>query len=443
VELLGPLFYSQQEESEHQWGVPPLGISYINDPANEHESFDFAYPLMTWRRFGREYRWQFFQVLNSAGGQVPGMGDTHRFTLYPIFFWQRSDDTNLNYTGFIPFYGHIQHRLFRDQIDFVLLPLYVKSRKQDVVTRNMPWPFFDLRAGNGLRGWQLWPLTGTEHKTVTTATNGFGDTRVVGGYDHFFALWPFYFASTDGIGTYNLSHDHALVPIFDCYRSPLRDSTSYLWPFGVTHTLDRENKYEEWDAPWPLVEFAHGEGKTTRRIWPFFSQARNSSVQDDWYLWPLWWSKHAVSSPLDYRRTRILLFLYMSVTEKNTDTGHAQRRDDFWPFYAHDRDFNGNERLQVLSIFEPFFSGSESAVRDYSPLWALWRFERNPSAGADSESLLWNLYRRDVTAHSKKISLLLGLFQYQSSPDGWRSRLFYIPMGGAGRKPMPAHPAAG
>ena len=44
--------------------------------------------------------------------------------------------------------------------------------------------------------------------------------------------------------------------------------------------------------------------------------------------------------------------------------------------------------------------------------------------------MLWNLYRRDATAESKKCSLLFGLFRYQSGPDGRRWRVFFIPFGG-------------
>jgi len=66
--------------------------------------------------------------------------------------------------------------------------------------------------------------------------------------------------------------------------------------------------------------------------------------------------------------------------------------------------------------------------RDYSQVWSVWRSEHNPTTGARSQSLLWNLYRRQTTPESKKCSLLFGLFQYQSGTDGKRVRLFYIPV---------------
>ena len=63
-----------------------------------------------------------------------------------------------------PLYGHIRDRLFRDEIFFVLFPIYGESRKRDVVTDNYLYPFFHLRLGEGLQGWQFWPLIGSEHK---------------------------------------------------------------------------------------------------------------------------------------------------------------------------------------------------------------------------------------------------------------------------------------
>jgi hypothetical protein len=58
----------------------------------------------------------------------------------------------------------------------------------------------------------------------------------------------------------------------------------------------------------------------------------------------------------------------------------------------------------------------------------LWRSEDNPRTGAASQSLLWNLYRRNTAPASKKCSLLFGLFQYQSGLNMKEMRLFYVPV---------------
>jgi len=133
---------------------------------------------------------------------------------------------------------------------------------------------------------------------------------------------------------------------------------------------------------------------------------------------------------LDHRRTRILFYLYSDTVDMNTDTGKAARWSYLWPLYIRHQERNGNTRLQVLAPLEPLVPGSHKVPRDYSPLWSLWRSENNPNSGANSQSLLWNLYRRDARPDQKKVSLLFGLFQYQSGPEFKRWRLFYIPLGG-------------
>ena len=350
------LLFGAKGDAANLGGAPLL--SYTRDPDTESKEFDFLYPVMTYDRYGDQYRWQFFQLLSFAGGPTQQESARDRFTLFPLYFQQRSSDPSENYTAVFPFYGHLKHRLFRDEIFFVMFPLYSETRKKDVVTDNYLWPFFHLRHGDGLHGWQFWPLVGNEHKDVTTQTNGFNEVKTIGGHDSFFALWPLFFNNKSGIGTTNAQWQQASIPAYSLLRSPLRDSTTVIWPF-FNYVDDREKKYREWDAPWPLIVFARGEGKTTTRVWPFFSQAHNATLESDFYLWPIYKYNRVHSAPLDSRRTRICFFLYSDLTEKNTETEAARRRVDFWPFFTYRRDFNGNSRLQVLALLEPFLSSEQ------------------------------------------------------------------------------------
>jgi hypothetical protein len=266
---------------------------------------------------------------------------------------------------------------------------------------------------------------GREHKDVTTRTNGFNEVQTVGGHDDFFLLWPLFFQEKAGIGTDNPEWTQGSIPAYALFRSPKRDSTTVLWPL-FSRVDDREQKYREWELPWPLVIIARGEGKTATRVFPFFSRAHTVYLQSDFYLWPVYKYSHFHADPADRERTRILFFLYSDIREKNTETGAARHRVDFWPLYTYHRDFNGNRRLQVLSLLEPYVPNSKSIDRDWSPLWSLWRSEHNPKTGAASQSLLWNLYRHETTPASRKTSLLFGLYQAHSDAEGKHVRLCYI-----------------
>jgi hypothetical protein len=426
TEAVGPFFYDQQKDSEKIWAIPPF-FSFDADPAVESREDDFLYPLLTYENYGKEYRWQIFQLFSFAGGQEPDDNGKKRFTLFPFYFQQRSPDTNKNYTALFPIYGHINGRLFRDKIFFVMFPVYGQTQKRDVVTDNYLYPFFHLRHGDGLRGWQFWPIVGNEHKDVTTQTNGFGDVSTNPGHDKFFALTPFYFKVADGLGTGDPEKSWGVLPFYAQLRSPLRDSTSVLWPF-FCRIDERGKKYHEWQGPWPFVIFTRGEGKTTSRVWPLFSQSHNATIESDSYLWPFYKFHRLHADPLDQQRTRVMFYLYENTVEKNTQTGAQKQRVDMWPFFTWHRDFNGNSRLQLLALLEPVLPGNRGIERNWSPLWSFWRSENNPKTGASSQSLLWNLYRHNLTPVSKKCSLLFGLFQYQSDTETKRLRLFYIPI---------------
>lgn len=428
TEVLGPLFSWERSGTASLFTFSPL-FSLYRDSVIPQTEAELGYPILSFDKFGEEYRFQILQVIAFSGGQKMEGGNMRRTTLFPIYFRERSSNSNQNYTAVFPIYGRLNNRLFRDRAFFVLFPLFLQSEKRGVITDNYLFPFFHRRHGAGVTGWQFWPLLGKEHKEITVTTNNWGDQVVSGGHDKFFALWPFYFKNTLGIGTTNVQKQFVLLPFYTSQVASNRISKSYGFPLGYTHTIDYERKYEERDMPWPLVVFAHGEGKTTRRVWPFFSQAKTPTLQSDFYAWPIYKYDRITSDPLDRQRTRILLFLYSSLSERNTTSNTALRRRDFWPLFTWRKDHQNNERLQVLSILEPILPNNKSIERVYSPAYAIYRQEKNGANGNRSRSFLWNLYRSDLRGETRTTSALFGLFQREKSPERTKWRLFFIPFG--------------
>jgi hypothetical protein len=426
TEAAGPFYYSQRTDAEDIVAFPPF-YSSIRDAGADFQADDFLYPLLTVVHYGDERRWQLFQLLNASSGLEPDGSNVKQFTIFPIYFQQRAADTNLNYTAVVPFYGRLKHRLFRDEVYMVMFPAFLETRKRDVVTDNYFFPFVDVRHGDGLEGWQVWPFAGHEHKAVTTHTNGFGDTNVVAGHDHAYYLWPFYWSQINGIGTDNLETFNALLPFYAASRSPQCDSTDVLWPFFASID-EREKKYHEWQGPWPFVIFTRGEGKHTSRVWPLFSESHNDSKESDSYLWPLYVYTRTHAEPLDRQRARVAFYLYDRLSEKNTATGKEYIRLDAWPFFTWRHERNGNERLQILAPLEPAVPDNPSVERNWSPLWSLWRAEHNAATGASSQSLLWNLYRREAAPDNLSVSCLFGLYQYRTQAEEKTLRLFYLPL---------------
>lgn len=425
TEMAGPFYYRQQRETEFTRAWPPF-FSRCTDASVESQEFDFLYPLLTDEIHGREYRWQFLQLFSLAGGANPTGGEAKRITIYPLYFQQRSAGTNDDYTAFVPFYGHIKNRLMLNDVFFVMFPLYSETRKKGVVTDNYLYPFFHLRHGDHLAGWQFWPVVGREHKDITTITNGFGDTSLVPGHDETFALWPVYYHTAEGVGSDNPETSLGVIPFYARLRSPLRDSTTVLWPF-FSWIDERGKKYHEWQGPWPFVIFTRGEGKHTSRVWPLFSQSHDLKQESDSWLWPLYQYHGYHAAPLGQDRTRVLFYLYENTVESNALTGAKKQRVDMWPFFTWHQDAQGSRRLQIPALLEPVLPDQAGLERNWSPLWSLWRAENNATNGCQSRSLLWNLYRRETTPVTKKCSLLFGLFQYRQEGGTAQLRCFYGP----------------
>lgn len=79
----------------------------------------------------------------------------------------------------------------------------------------------------------------------------------------------------------------------------------------------------------------------------------------------------------------------------------------------------------MLAFAETAFPHNEAIARAWSPVWSLYRSEKNPKAGAASQSLLWNLWRRDVKPGGTKTSFLFGMVKTETTKDGRTWRWFW------------------
>ena len=435
TEAAGPLYGLEHSGDASLLSLSPVFSLYRDSSVDQTEA-EFLYPLLAYDRFGPEYRFHLFQVIAFAGGETLQEDNKKRTTIFPIYFRQQAGNPDDNYTAVVPFYGRLKNRLFRDQIFFVMLPFYIQTEKRGMVTDNYVFPFFHKRHGAGVTGWQFWPFMAKEHKEITTTTNHWGDQVVSGGYDKFMAMWPIHFNNTLGIGTTNVQEQFVVLPFYANLSASNRTYTAYGFPIGFTHIVDREKRYEERGMPWPLIIYADGEGKTARRIFPFFSDAKTPTGQSKFYLWPIYKYNAITSAPLHRERARILFFLYSNLVERDTVQNTALRRRDFWPFFTWRKDHKSNERLQILSILEPVLPNNKSIERMYSPVYSIYRQEKNGQNGDQSRSLLWNLYRSERRGETRRTSALFGLFQREKNAEQTKWRVLFIPFKtGAGGDP--------
>ena len=418
TEAFGPLWGSERSDGSWLWRLSPF-VSHIEDPAIQRSEYEVLYPIFSYGRFGGEYAARFLQFFEFTGSTTPDDEAKDRKTLFPFFYYQKSTNPTNGYCAVLPLYGHLRNRLFRDEVSFVLAPLWVSSKKRGVQTDNVLFPFFHSRHGAGVQGWQMWPLVGSESKEITYRLNNLEEREVVPGHERQFFLLPFFIHERTGIGTENAATSWYFFPAYLQTRSPEMDYTSV---FFFAHRTNRVEKFSEWSAPWPFIGWANGPGKTARRIWPLWGRASSPSLESDFLFWPLYTHRGLTGPTLRRDRTRMLYFAYSDQHLVNTANGDDYRRRDLWPLFTWRKELNGQSRLQVFAPVEPLLPTNQSIERLYAPIWSVYRAEADPKTGQASQSLLWNFWRRDVTPIRTRTSFLFGAVQTQKTASGrqWR-----------------------
>jgi hypothetical protein len=214
------------------------------------------------------------------------------------------------------------------------------------------------------------------------------------------------------------------LPFYSIQRSPARDNTTIFWPF-FTHTEDRENGFSEWGFPYPFIGWARGPGKNANRLWPLWGKVTNSTQQSDFVFWPLYTHQHLHTPEIDKERTRSLFFFYSDSKLSSPESGDHRRRIDLWPLFTWQRKLDGSTRLQCLAPLEPLVPNNKSIERSWAPVYSIYREEENPKTHTHSNSLVWNLWRRDVTPKERRSSLLFGLVRTRKDATGRHWRFFW------------------
>ncbi len=430
VHLLGPLIKYERKAQEREFALRPFFYQARDEEEGVRLS-EYLYPVASSRR---EKNQSFFQTLHLLEYDVGSRqeGSDNEFMLFPFLFYGDTEEKG-EYFAFFPFGGKIYNRLWRDEIRFVLFPVYGQTRKGGTEITNVLWPFFARIRGENEAGAKFWPLYGRAEKE--------------GVYRKQFILWPFYFNYNLRLNTDNPVARKGIFPFYIEEESPLLSSRFYLWPF-FSHIEDRQKGYEEWNFPWPLVRHARGEYKESQRFLPFYSNERTGAMHRRWILWPLYLKTELDAGDLVRRRDRVLFFLFSHTEETAVYDGQAyerQKRVALWPLFFFERG-NGVSHLRIFSLLAPILPENEAIRRNWSPLWSIYQ-RKWDRQGSEASSLLWNLYwkerRGDDLAFEvfplvryrrekkeiKDLSVLKGLIRYSEEDGRKRLSLLFTPWG--------------
>jgi hypothetical protein len=410
---LGPLLMSSRSTDGEvsQFAFRPLFFWREEHGARRLE-WDLVYPLVTYRRSEGDWEFKFLEIMTARGEGSPQVGREERADFFPFYF-SGVRENGEKYSGVMPFGGHIYNRLFWEEFEWVLFPLYARTVRTGVETRYFPWPLVSVTRGvnpeDDHRGFRIVPLYGQEKKA--------------GVFEKYFALWPLFLYQRTGLDGDEPEDVLSFLPFYVARRSPNWDQTVVLWPLYV-HTDDRAKKYEQWDVIWPIFKYARGEGRQTFILFPLYMED-HKVLKDEYLMREITYDDFAVLFPLYIRqreeiigsrkaRDRILWYLYSDTRQEGADG--SSRRVDAWPFVRYERDREGSVVFQSLALLEAFLPGNEWIERNYSPLWSLYTYRANPE-GETVHSFLWNFLRHEETKVGRSIEVLGPILAYRESGE--------------------------
>ena len=395
--LLGPLVsYDHQDDATHVT-VRPLLSSY-----DSPRTYSFLFPL------GKSTRESAYLI--PFYSRHTTSDEKYDVSLFPLFFGR---DGDRNYGGVFPLYGKMYHRFRRDEIGFVLWPLYGYNigdgrRRTDVL-----WPFFSFYSGSQ-EGFKLGPLYGRRQ---------WGETR-----KSTFVMWPFFIRDERNLDTDQPVKTTLAIPFYVHSESPISSYTGVMWPF---FTYKRVRDRVEVNAPWPFFSYSSGETEQVKSLtlWPVYSRTKSQKDEVTYIMWPVY--KGVERYPGDgeiWKEKRILLLnkyvrddrgKFFNVWPFFEYRGKDEQRQFFFPSILpwRNKDFDRIVR-PLITLYEYRRDGDKSIS---NALYGLYTKEQKGSAWKRRFAFLFEMKRDEK---GRGFQILSGLFGI----DPEKVKLFYIPI---------------
>ena len=374
LSILGPLIKFQHRGDDRDFAVRPFYFGTDNRRIGTAAA-DYLYPLASSDTSPESSSVQVLELYQKNIYRKDEEEKKEKGTMiFPFYISGRSEKYG-PYTSFVPFYGDLYERFWKDEYHFIMFPLYGRTVKKGTTTSNYLYPIFSTTVGEKESGYQIWPI--------------YGQSAKQGVYNKRFVICPFFMQEESGLDTDNPTRKFYLLPFYASTVSPKSSSHYYLWPF-FGHKTDREGNQEEWDYFWPFWRKVQGEKRTLNSYLPFYSLDQRAESSKRWIMWPLFKHEEIGSAVFRQNRDNILYFLYTDDRQSWPKASGEKRRTALWPIYIYNLNPQGIKSLSIPAPVEPILD-KEGIEKGWAPLWRLYQQKWNDK-GDSAVSVFWNLY---------------------------------------------------
>ncbi len=419
LDALGPFFTYRQDSEEKEVAFRPFFYS-TREPGRYR--LDYLYPFGGYERTEKRVH-SYFHFVYSTDQDLTAAPTRKKQKSFLLAFWGETEEGE-SYGGFFPIYGTLKKRFGRDEMSFLLWPLYSDSREGESKTYTVLWPIFSYYGGVGREGFKVWPLGGYD--------------RQENDHDKTFFLWPIFHFERRNLYMPNPTEINMVWPLYVSMDEGTRVNRSVLWPF-FNYEYDEDAHYTQWDFPWPFLQWAEGEERSILRIFPIYGRKYWLGVEKGYFLFPIYLYERDEDETYQTALDRYLLFS-KNQTKVWKKENKSERRLRIWPFFYYRQEKGGAVYLYWPCIIPVDLEGFE---QNWAPLLTLYEYRRD-SEGDSESKFLWGVYvhRQNAARELFELSFVLtyykaedlsyfsilkGLVEYRAEKSRHALRVLYSP----------------
>lgn len=386
-----PLYEQGQSGTSRYVAFHPF-YYHLETPAQDFERSDLLWPLATWTRMRNE---KLFQALFVVRNQTFSARENGRYRTWVMpFYFQGRDKAERNYCAIFPLGGRIREFAGRDEITFLLFPLFINSRVNDVRSTSWLWPLFSRTEGDGISRLRALPFYARSEKSGSFVKRSL--------------LWPIWH-SAEYTDPERSGRAWILFP-FAGHSRVASESTLWILPpfFRFSKGAGQKLSY----FPWPFLQSASGRIEK-RYLWPLWGRKQTPAEREEFFLWPLVKHRSSDGSVGSECSLRVLPFYWSRTHSSKTDSGARsclEKQRAIWPLFSW-RSKNDSHSLRILNLWPLAADGPLN--RNYAPLWTLYK-TRSDNNSFERE-LLWGFYHQSKSSQGESRLSIFPLFERESS----------------------------
>jgi len=393
---------------------------YSRTVVEEGQIRDYFWPLYSRKEFKEEKTSRALAFWWTHQFDAQDESPRDRNWLLPFYF-QGRDVNGQSYFALFPLGGTINEFLGRDEIAFVLFPIFGKSRINDVKTTSVLWPIYSHTRGTGIARDRVFPI--------------YGQSELEGKYEKKFILWPFW-TSADYFYPGNAGKAWILFPLYGQARM---EQEKTVWVIPPFFRFTKGEKQDKLYCPWPFVQKLESESRSKFYIWPLWGRDERTAgpSRRTFLLWPLLWSTQTQDAHSVKTSRKALPFFYQEFRVQKSEVGGQESVTDsssgpqakvsnywkIWPLMSWQRE-GGESRFRMLELWP--LKNTAPLERNWTPLWTLYK--RTDREGVVRKDVLWFGWHSESepAVDRKEWSLLKGLLSYKREADAQSVRILYF-----------------